>query len=142
MSISDGNARLSAGTAIEWRLPVTHPWIAGTFDVRYREFNEDKNNGYFDPLRYDSELLTVAVWDDRRDGFLYWRIEGTYGRQAFTEGTADQNETVNGVSAHAGIRFGNRRAALEGSYARSDNALDVAQGVRYSRTGFFFRLRF
>ena len=142
MSISDGNARLSAGAAIEWRLPVTHPWIAGTFDVRYREFNEDKNNGYFDPLRYDSELLTVAVWDDRRDGFLYWRIEGTYGRQAFTEGTAKQDEAVNGVSAHAGISFGNRRAALEASYTRSDNALDVAQGVRYSRTVFFFRLRF
>jgi pentatricopeptide repeat protein len=142
MSISDGNARLSVGTAIEWRLPVTHPWIAGTFDVRYREFHEDMDNGYFDPQRYDSELLTVAVWDDRRDGFLYWRLEGTYGRQAFTEGTAERDDAVNAVSALAGISFGRRRAALEASYTRSDYALDVAQGVMYSRTGINFRLRF
>ncbi len=139
---SDGNARRTAGTTLEWRLPVTHPWISGNFDARYRAFNADLDNGYFDPLRYDSELLTVAVWDDHRDSRFYWRLEGTYGRQAFTVGAVKRNDTVSGGTALAGINFAQGKAAIEASFARSDYALNVAQGFTYSRTGFFFRFRF
>jgi len=141
-SFSDGNARRIAGAALEWRLPVTHPWVTGNVDVRYRGFNADEDNGYFDPLRYDSELLTVAVRDDSLDGRFYWRLEGTYGRQAFTVGAVKRDDAVSGGTALAGINFGQGRAAFEASYARSDYALNVAQGFTYSRTGFFFRFRF
>jgi tetratricopeptide (TPR) repeat protein len=141
-SFSDGNARRTAGAAIEWRVPTTHPWVSGNLDVRYRAFNADEDNGYFDPLRYDSELLTVAVWDDYRDGMLYWRLEGTYGRQAFTISAVKRDDTVSGGTALAGINFAHGRAAVEASYARSDYALNVAQGFTYSRTGFFLRFRF
>ena len=141
-SFSDGNARRTAGAAIEWRLPTTHPWIAGTVDVRYRSFNADEDNGYFDPRRYDSELLTLAVWDDYRDGLLYWRLEGTYGRQAFTVGAVKRDDAVSGGSVLAGVNFAQGRAAFEASYARSDYALNVAQGFTYSRTGFSLRFRF
>ncbi len=141
-SFSDGNARRTAGAALEWRLPATRPRVAGIFDARYRAFNADKDNGYFDPLRYDSELLTLAVWDDYRDGRLYWRLEGTYGRQAFTLGAVKRDDTVSGGSALAGLNFARGRAAFEASYARSDYALNVAQGFTYSRTEFFFRCRF
>ncbi len=141
-SFSDGNARRTAGAALEWRLPVSHPWVSGTLDVRYRGFNADEDNGYFDPLRYDSELLTVAVRDDYRDGRFYWHLEGTYGRQAFTLGAVKRDDAVSGGNALAGINFANGRAAFEASYARSDYALNVAQGFTYSRTGFYFRFRF
>ena len=141
-AFSDGNGRRTAGAALEWRVPVTHPWISGTLDGRYRAFNADEDNGYFDPLRYDSELLTVAVWDDYRDGRFYWRLEGTYGRQAFTVGAATHDDAVSGGTALAGINFDQGRAAFEASYAHSDYALNVAQGFTYSRTGFFFRYRF
>lgn len=142
-SYSDGNARRTAGAALEWRAPRSHPWVSAVFDARYRAFNDDRDNGYFDPLRYDSELVTVAIWDDYRDGRFYWRIEGTYGRQAFTLGAAaPRDDTVQGGSALAGINFAGGRAAFEASYTRSDYALNVANGFTYSRSGFFFRYRF
>ena len=140
---SDGNGRRTAGAALEWRAPRAHPWLSALFDVRYRTFNADRDDGYFDPLRYDSELLTVAIRDDYRDGRFYWRAEGTYGRQAFTLGAAaPRDDRVNGESALAGINFAAGRGALEASYARSDYALNVATGFKYSRTGLFFRYRF
>ena len=49
---------------------------------------------------------------------------------------------MSGASALAGIGFAHGGAALEASYARSDYALNVAQGVTYSRAGLLFRLRF
>jgi tetratricopeptide (TPR) repeat protein len=141
-AFSDGNARRTAGATLEWRLPARHPFVSGNLDVRYRAFNADKDNGYFDPLRYDSELLTVAVWDDYGDGRFYWRLEGTYGRQAFTLGAVKRDDSVSGGTGLAGINFAHGKAALEASYARSDYALNVAQGFTYSRTGFLFRFRF
>ncbi len=141
-SYSDGNARRTAGAALEWRAPRTHPWVSAVLDARYRAFNADRDNGYFDPLRYDSELLTVAIWDDYRDGRFYWRLEGTYGRQAFTLGAARRDDAVQGGSALLGLNFAAGRAAFEASYTRSDYALNVANGFTYSRSGFFFRYRF
>jgi Tfp pilus assembly protein PilF len=141
-AFSDGNGRRAAGAAIEWRLPTEHPHVTGTVDARYRTFNADLDNGYFDPRRYDSELLTVAAWDDYRDGSLHWRLEGTYGRQAYTVGAVTRTDAVSGGAALAGVDFARGRAAFEASYARSNYALNVAQGLTYSRTGFTLRLRF
>jgi tetratricopeptide (TPR) repeat protein len=145
-SYSDGNARKSAGTAIEWRLPVAHPRVVGTFDARYRTFNDDTNSGYFDPLRYDSELLTVAVSDDYRHGRISWRIEGTYGRQAFSTGAgsaagAGDDDRVSAGYASFGVGLGSR-ARLEAFYSRSDYALQVVSGFTSSRAGFTFHMRF
>ncbi|PYT13698.1 MAG: hypothetical protein DMF51_10120 [Acidobacteria bacterium] len=140
---SDGNGRKTAAAALEWRAARTHPWFSALLDARYRTFNADRNDGYFDPLRYDSELLTLAIWDDYHDARFYWRAEGTYGRQAFTVGAAaPRDDRVKGASALAGINFAAGRGALEASYTRSDYALNVANGFKYSRTGLFFRYRF
>jgi len=142
-SYSDGNARKTAGAALEWRSPRAHPRISAVLETRWRAFNDDRDNGYFDPLRYDSELLTVAIGDDRQDGRTYWRLEGTYGRQAFTLGAAaPRDDTVQGGMALAGIRFAAGRAAFEASYTRSEDALKVASGATHSRGAFDFRYRF
>ena len=117
--------------------------MSAVVDARWRAFNADRDNGYFDPLRYDSELLTIAISDELRDGRFYWRLEGTYGRQAFTLGGAEpRDDAVQGGTALAGVNFAAGRAALEASYTRSDYALNVANGFTYSRSGFFFRYRF
>ncbi len=88
----------------------------------------------------------MAVSDEMREGRFYWRLEGTWGRQAFTLGTGvarvDRDDTVSGGTALAGINFGQGRAAIEASYARSDYALNVSQGFTYSRAGVFLRIRF
>jgi pentatricopeptide repeat protein len=142
-SYSDGNARKTAGAALAWHAARAHPRVSAVFDARWRAFNDDRDNGYFDPLRYASELLTVAISDEHRDGRFYWRLEGTYGRQAFTLGAAEpRDDTVQGGTALAGVNFAAGRAALEASYTHSDYALNVANGFTYSRSGFFFRYRF
>jgi pentatricopeptide repeat protein len=143
---SDGNARQSAGASLQYRLPGAHPWVAATLDARYRAFGEDKDNGYFDPPRYDSELLSVSVWDEYRDGRVFWRIEGTYGRQDFDTaagqaGTAGADDRVRAVYASLGASLG-ARASVEAFYARSDDALQLATGLEATRSGFTCRYRF
>lgn len=143
---SDGNFRQSAGASVQVRLPVTGPRISFRLDLRYRKFHDDLDNAYFDPLRYDSELLTMAIWDAYRKGRLFWRIEGTYGRQDFDTGAgsgieAGTDDTVQAVYAAAGVTFGSL-ATLEAFYSQSDYALQLATGFSSSRSGFNFRLRF
>jgi pentatricopeptide repeat protein len=143
---SDDNARLAAGVSLQARLPRAHPRVAATLDARYRAFDEDLDSGYFDPLRYDSELLTVAVWDDYRDGRLYWRIEGTYGRQDFetaagSAAPAGAGDRVMAVQASLGAGLGSR-ATLEAYYSRGDHALQLATGSEARSSGFSLRYRF
>lgn len=85
----------------------------------------------------------MAIGDDRQDGCCYWRLEGTYGRQAFTLGASEpRDDTVQGGMALAGVHFAAGRAAFEASYTRSEDALKVASGAAHSRTAFDFRYRF
>jgi Tfp pilus assembly protein PilF len=145
-SYSDGNARQTAGIALGWTVRPSHPGVSTLLDIQYRSFNEDKNNGYFDPLRYDSELLTVAIWDDYRNRRIFWRIEGTIGLQSFDTDAgasleAGTDDTVQAVHARFGLTLG-ERATLEAFYSRSDYALQLATGFKSTRSGFEFSYRF
>jgi tetratricopeptide (TPR) repeat protein len=145
-SYSDGNARQTAGITLGWTLRPSHPGVSALLDARYRSFNEDKNNGYFDPLRYDSELLTVAIWDDYRRRRIFWRVEGTIGRQDFDTDArgsleAGTDDTVQAIHARLGLTLG-ERATLEAFYSRSDYALEIATGFTSTRSGFAFGYRF
>lgn len=145
-SYSDSNSRKSASAGITWTLRAANPGVRALIDLRYRTFSADRDNGYFDPLRFDSELLTVTVWDEYRDRRLFWRIEGTYGRQDFDLGAgmrveAGNNDKVLAAHARFGLSLG-ARATLETFYSSSDYALQQATGFKSSRSGFDFRLRF
>jgi tetratricopeptide (TPR) repeat protein len=145
---SDRNARKSAAAAIEWRLAVAHPRITARLEARYRAFNEEKDNGYFDPLRFDSELLTVAAGDDYRHGRMFWRAEGTIGRQGFdtapgTNVDGIDHRRVETFYGSFGVGMGaTNRASLEAFYAHSDYALNLATGFTSTRSGMSFRYRF
>ncbi|MGH9750614.1 MAG: tetratricopeptide repeat protein [Candidatus Polarisedimenticolia bacterium] len=145
-SYSDGNFRQSAGAFVQYRFPVSNPSLSLMLDVRYRTFHQDLDSGYFDPRRYDSELLTLALWDEYRQGRFFWRIEGTWGRQDFETGAgvtveSGSDDTVQAAYVSAGVGFG-KRGSLEAFYARSDYALQLATGFTSSRSGFAFRYRF
>lgn len=145
---SDRNVRQTAGAAVEWHLPVARPRISARLDARYRTFNEDKDNGYFDPLRYDSELLTVAIWDDVRHGRIFWRFEGTIGRQSFDTSAgsilkAGNNDRVEALYGSFGVGMGAaKRATIEAFYGRSDYALNLVTGFTSTRSGAIVRYRF
>ena len=145
-SYSDSNSRQGASAGVTWTLRAANPGVRGLIDLRYRTFNADRDNGYFDPLRFDSELLTVTVWDEYLDRRLFWRIEGTYGRQDFDTGVgarveAGNNDKVLAARARFGLTLG-ARATLETFYSSSDYALQQATGFKSSRSGLDFRLRF
>jgi len=142
---SDRNARETADMAVEWRLPSFRPKVAATFEARYRRFHDGRDNGYFDPLRYDSEAVTVEVGDQYRDGRLSWRVSTTYGRQRFDPVAgalleARPGETVRAIVGSFGAGLGTR-AGLEAFYARSDDALQAATGFTASRAGIVLRFR-
>jgi hypothetical protein len=144
-SYSDGNARQTAAISVRWQLPAESVQIAGTVEARYRRFLDDRDGGYFDPRRYDAELLTLEVRDDAPEGRLYWRFSGTLGRQHFDMHAGPRLETerddqVEEVYGAAGVRFGDR-GSLEAYYSRSNDPFDRAVGFTTSRAGFVLRIR-
>ena len=144
-SYSDGNARETAGASLEWRLPIAHPWLRAALDTRYRAFNDDRQNGYFDPERYDAEVLIVEIRDSYRNDRITWRIEGTAGRQSFHAPPAaaagpGEDRTVKAIYAALGVGFGTH-AALEAFYSHSDYAFDLVTGFSSSRSGLRLTIR-
>ncbi len=142
---SDGNRRVTAAAGVQWSIRPARPRITGTFSASYRRFDEDLDNGYFDPLRYDSELIVLGLGDEYRRGRWFWQAEGTFGRQAFSTGPgatgdAGDNDRVQGIYLAAGTKF-SPRASLEAYYWRSDYALQVATGFTSTKSGFVMRFK-
>jgi Flp pilus assembly protein TadD len=141
---SDHNAREAAGVAVQWRLPPVHPRVTTALELDYRRFHDDRDNGYFDPLRYDSELARVGVADEYRNGRISWRFETAYGRQNFDDAEPQletrPGDTVKSVLGAFGVGLGTR-ARLEAFYSRSDHALQAATGFTASQSGVLFRFR-
>ncbi|HKN47944.1 MAG TPA: hypothetical protein VJ144_08245, partial [Candidatus Polarisedimenticolia bacterium] len=119
--------------------------LRGSLDARYRAFNEERQNGYFDPERYDAEVLVVEIRDSYRSDRLTWRIEGTAGRQSFHALAAPatgpgEEGTVEAIYASFGVGFG-ARAALEAFYSHGDYALEIVTGFTSSRSGLLLTIR-
>ncbi len=142
---SDGNARQTVHAGIQWSPALQGIGFSGAFDAWYRRFHDDRDNGYFDPIRYDSERLTIeASGASPQEGF-YWRFHGMIGRHDFDTGTtsrlmAENSDTVHSVQATAGVRFGSR-GHLEAFWSASNDPLayDIAFDSR--RYGLSWRLR-
>jgi len=140
---SDGNWRWTAAAGVQWSMRPARPRITGTFSASYRRYSDDLDNGYFDPLRYDSELIVLALGDEYRRGRWFWQAEGTYGRQAFEPGGAagaGENDRVQGIYLAAGSKF-TTRLSLEAYYWRSDYALQLATGFTSTKSGFVLRIK-
>jgi tetratricopeptide (TPR) repeat protein len=142
---SDGNRRWTAAAGVQWSIRPARPRVTGTFSASYRSFDEDLDNGYFDPLRYDSELIVLSLGDEYRRGRWFWQAEGTFGRQAFSTGggaagDAGDNDRVQGIYLAAGTKF-SPQVSLEAYYWRSDYALQLATGFTSTKSGFALRIR-
>ncbi len=143
-SYSDRNARETAAAAVQWRLPPVRPRVTAALELDYQRFHDDRDNGYFDPLRYDSEIVRVGVADDYHDGRISWQVESAYGLQNFDSALprleVRTGDTVKSVSAAFGVGLGTR-ARLEAFYSHNDHALQAATGFTASRAGVRFRFR-
>jgi hypothetical protein len=141
---SDGNARQTAHAGIRWSPALNTIEFSGAFDLWYRRFHDDRDNGYFDPLRYDSQRLTIDVAGEGPKKVFYWEIHGMYGRHNFdTDVTsrlmAEMSDTVHSVRATAGVTFGSR-SRLEAFWFATNDPLEYAIAFDSRRYGLSWRL--
>jgi hypothetical protein len=82
---SDGNSRITAGAGLwyVWRWPTRSLSLGGM--VRYLDFSEDLNDGYFDPQ--DLVATVVSLRSDGAIGTSRWTYEtaAEAGVQSFTQ---------------------------------------------------------
>jgi tetratricopeptide (TPR) repeat protein len=143
---SDGNTRQTLEAGGWFHTPVAMLVFAAGLDARLRRFSDDRDFGYLDPIRYDSEIVTVRLSEGSRDNHFYWRVEGHAGRQSYDANfsqrapVADPETTVRGAAGVLGLSFGDR-VHLEASYRRTNDALETAPGFRTARAGLILRVR-
>jgi thioredoxin-like negative regulator of GroEL len=143
---SDGNTRQTIEAGGWFHTPVAMLVFAAGLDARLRRFADDRDFGYLDPIRYDSEIVTVRLSDGAHDNRFYWRVEGYAGRQSYDPNfsqrapVADPQTTVHGGAGLLGLAFGTR-VRLEASYRRTNDACETAPGFPTARTGVILRVR-
>jgi tetratricopeptide (TPR) repeat protein len=143
---SDGNTRQTLAAGGWFHTPVAMLVFAAGLEARLRRFGDDRDFGYLDPSRYDSEIVTVRLSEGSRDNHFYWRVEGHAGHQSYDLNfsqrapVADPETTVRGAAGLLGVTFGDR-VHLEASYRRTNDALETAPGFRAACTGLYLRVR-
>jgi tetratricopeptide (TPR) repeat protein len=143
---SDGNTRQTIAAGGWFKKQVAGLVFAAGLEARLRRFADDRDFGYLDPIRYDSEILTLRLTDGTRDSRIYWRVEGLVGRQSYDPNfsqrapVADPESTVHGGAGLFGVSFGDR-LRLEASYRRTNDATETAPGFPTARTGLVLRIR-
>lgn len=143
---SDGNARQTATASIAWEPPASRPHVTLIVEARLRRFNDDRDLGYLDPVRYDSESIGLRLGDTWSGERLYWRVQGTLGLQGYDPNAFDRapvaapESPLHGGSATLGAALG-ERVHLEMYYSRTNDALASDPGFAVRRGGLTLRVR-
>jgi tetratricopeptide (TPR) repeat protein len=138
-SFSDGNARRGA-TAGAWRAfrPAGTTLEVG-LEARRLEYDEDLDNGYFDPQRFESLVVELRSRGDVAERRGYWDVRLETGVQSFTaSGNEVSGDWIVAGEAVLGWRL-SERVALELRGAHSDYAVQSAGGFDFDKLG--LRLR-
>jgi hypothetical protein len=142
---SDGNARQGLRAGIEWRTPWPRPTLTLAGVARLMRYNDDRDYGYLDPIRYDLEYFRVRFADQLDGGRFSWKVEGTYGRQSYDENDAPRapvaapDTPVHGGSGSIVWRFADRYR-LEAYHLRTNDAIETAPGFPVRRSGLALRV--
>lgn len=143
---SDGNSRESLETTLSFKGTIARPTVTTTAAIRLRRHNDDRDSGYLDPIRYDSETLTVTLTDEAWNGRFTWTLAGTWGRQAYspnefqTAAVGQEDTPLAGGSARVGVGIGDR-TRLEAWHQRTNDALATAPGFPVRVSGLLLRVR-
>lgn len=143
---SDGNARQTAAASLVWEPEGSRPRTSAALEVRLRRFNDDRDYGYLDPIHYDSQRLTVRLWDEEARGRFLWRVEATLGRQDYDPNdaarapVAEPEATLHSGEAALGLLIG-ERTRLEAFHLRTNDALETAPGFAVRRSGLTLKVR-
>lgn len=145
-----------------------YPWdLAGDVHIglgyrfRFMDFDQNLDNGYFDPQSFYSNLVLFtargplfaprADWAVRLEGgiqsfdldenIVTHRHQNALDEQVLLEGGKQDNETVFGWEVRFGIDLP-RRLRLEAYYGETDYALNSATGFESDQWGILVRYRF
>lgn len=128
--ISDGNRRwLAQGEAERELLQRPHLFV-GARAERFT-FDEQLQNGYFNPLRYDAVLATVRAWAGLRNR-VWWSADASAGREWSSPGGARPRWSAGAKLSYAATR----RLELEtryGYFSSRQLFQDVPDGGGFER---------
>jgi len=159
---SDDNSRIHFTTY------VTYPWdLTGEVHIelgyrfRFMDFDQNLDNGYFDPQSFYSNLILFtargplfvprADWAVRLEGgvqsfdldenLVTQRHQNALDEQVPLEGGEQDNDTVFGWEVRVGFDLPHR-LRLEAYYGETDYALNSANGFDSDQWGVLVRYRF
>lgn len=142
---SDGNARQGLRAGVEWRTTWPRPTLTLAGVARLMRYNDDRDYGYLDPIRYDQEYFRMRLTDQLDGGRFSWKVEGTWGRQAYDENDAARapvatpDSPIHGGTGSIVWRFA-ERYRLEAYHLRTNDAIETAPGFPVRRSGLALRV--
>jgi tetratricopeptide (TPR) repeat protein len=137
---SDGNSRSQLDLGFRGRLPVRRVQVEAGVSLSGIDFDEDLDNGYFDPSDFRSALGVVRATDTfgRRDAS--WSVEGSGGVQSFTASGVDvDRDRVFVVSGTVSLPLG-RAVRLDLRVSRGDYAAQTPAGFESWQAGLSLRI--
>jgi tetratricopeptide (TPR) repeat protein len=137
--ISDGNARTSVDTGAMYLWSIGRTRFETGYVFRYMDYDDDLDNGYFDPSDFTAHLARFRARDRFGKSRVYWDATLEAGIQSFTQDgvdvSQDQVYTVRGL---VGVPIA-EGVNLELYAMHSDFALQSGSGFESDQLG--LRLR-
>jgi len=135
--LTDDNGRQLAGLGVSWQLPLRRPDISVRGGGRWLSYDEDLNNGYFDPDKLIEYTAGFTISDVIGPHF-FWSASLDRGIQS----VEDFDSTgVMDYELLAGVNIG-QSVSIEAYYGQSDSALSSPSGFKSTTGGVRARIRF
>jgi tetratricopeptide (TPR) repeat protein len=126
--LSDGNARRHISTRIGYAVRRSPPNLESGYRFRYMHFDEDFDNGYFDPAHFRAHLAQLSVTGVYGNNRNTYSFSAEAGVQSFTLGGNEiEGDQVLLVTGTLGFPLG-EAFLLELSAGRGDYAAQTAGG--------------
>lgn len=134
--VSDGNARKSLDATLRYRAKAgSLAWEAG-YAFRWRDWDEDLDNGYFDPTKFYANAAIGAL-----EG-RFWRLDAEAGFQSFTQGTREVSGDFYGTLRGTLFKQVRPWVRLEGYAGAGSYAAQGGEDWRYRELGAKARFTF
>ncbi|HEY3176611.1 MAG TPA: tetratricopeptide repeat protein [Candidatus Polarisedimenticolia bacterium] len=126
---------IAAGAS--WHVPMRRPSLFLNYAYRRMHYEQDLDQGYFDPKKYVSHVGGFDI-SDTIGRHVYWGGGFDRGVQLVNHG---HYTDVLGYRLLAGVNIG-ESTSVEAYYARSDHALTSAAGFKSTEGGVRVKVRF
>lgn len=139
--ISDGNSRASLDAEGAFLFPLGRARAEAGYRLRAMDYDEDLDNGYFDPQDFNAHLAFFRARDRFGRSDRYWDVQAEAGIQSFRLGGEEvSGDQVFALTGLLGFPFA-ERYTLEVYANYSEFALQAASGFESHQLGARLRWR-